>query len=752
MQIVDWTIDYGDGNGEHPVRVPHAWRQEADVRWEGPALYRTQLKVDEPGWLLFHGVSYRAVVRVNGETKADHSGIWDAFSVRVPEGDLDIEVEVIKNGGAKFPVRDVASGFLPFVYQTFGGLYGEVDFVPGAGDPAEPGLPARQRISVKGSKIYADGQPFYVRGVLHWGWYPELGHPNAPEATVREESRLAKRLGFNLVKFCLWIPPHRYLEALRDEGMLAWIELPLWDPSPEPGKQAQMAAELKRIVLQYRHHDNILCWTAGCELGRNAPPVFREGLYQMVRELTGCPLVKDNSGGSEMYSADPREFGDFYDFHPYCDTPFFPPVLDSLAPGARRIQPVLLGEFNDADVHRDLSRLKEETPYWASAYARLNAQGVRWQFDLPRILADSRLADPNASPSLRASSETQTRFMRKFVQEAVRARDFISGYVITGWRDTPVSSSGLLDDYGKPRVRAEDTKPWNGDACLFLIPQRRPPWVAGGNRPGWRSPFSFFCGEGFWRVGAHSISSASGRLNWEVLQTDERGCDARVCASGSGEMVDIPALEAREVCQISFDARLPGGYLLRAEFNGARNEWPVGIFERPDFRKFESWGKYDPLGLFEDIELSKGRRTLCSDVPQAADPADGVWILQGQGTSPSPFWREAAYEFIDDEFWREIRPLRKWEHLLSISSDRVLDSDFVKHLGDLGQVEVLLNRVDVRTYRENAVLLRLRRNAAVIFVTTLRPYGGLGIMPYGVTSNPAGAYFLAALMSGFDSS
>src|SRR5687768_12658657 len=82
--------------------------------------------------------------------------------------------------------------------------------------------------------------------------------------------------------------------------------------------------------------DNTIIWTAGCELGTTTSAAYRQRLTKMVKDHTGSPLVKDNSGGSEMYGGDLREFGDFYDFHPYCDTPLYPPVLDSLLPGPRK--------------------------------------------------------------------------------------------------------------------------------------------------------------------------------------------------------------------------------------------------------------------------------------------------------------------------------------------------------------------------------------------------------------------------------
>ncbi len=703
LLVENWTVDYGDGHAEM-VAVPHAWRQDVPVSFEGPVLYRTEIEVPRrPTNLVFHGVSYQAEVSIDGELVATHRGIWDAFEVSLAAFSgkrIAVEVKVVKNGGETFPVRDVASGFLPYVFHTFGGIYREVELVD-ADEPA-PCL-AESRVYVDGSRIFVDGAPFYPRGVLHWGWYPEFGHPNPPSDPIRAEIQAAKRLGFNLIKFCLWVPSHRYLDLLAEEGMLAWIELPLWDPSSDPERLEQIGDEMERVVRQYRRHSNVLCWTVGCELSHATPPEYRRRLVQLVRSLTGSPLVKDNSGGAEMYGGDLREFGDFDDFHPYCDLPFYSPVLDSLLPGPRVARPVLLGEFNDIDVHRDLARLGDDMPFWASRMPELNAQGVRWQHDLPRFLHESRFVDePRKSghAALMESSRGKALFVRKFVQEAVRARGSISGYVITGLRDTPISTAGMFDDWGDARFSAEECLPWNGPDVLFQIPTRRPPWINGGNRPGWLDGFNHFAGQIFFRIGLHSESGVVGGLIWTILDAE-----GRVVARDVLDRMEIDGLIPTEVGQISWQCDAPGAYRLRVEFGQAVNEWPFNVFAAP----------------------TEGEKAAS----EPAVPGVRFLALGDGGVLPMPFWRESAYRFAGDAWGLAER----WERLLPISPDCALDP------AKLPDHEVLINRVDVRTYAEHPIAVR----TADGIVTTLRPQGGHGIQPLGIFRNPSGLALLRAM-------
>jgi hypothetical protein len=731
--IRDWTVRYSPDGPASQISVPHSWRQDMPITFEGPAFYATHVEVPKNDcWLRFYGVSFEAKVSINGAQVLAHRGIWDAFEVdlRPYQGTgIEVEVRVVKNGGATFPVREVASGFLPYVFGTFGGIYGNVEIIDSLARPPTPPT----RVSVTGGKISIDGKPFYPRGLLTWGWYPEIGHTNPAEETIRREVLAARVLGFNLIKFCLWIPSHRYLEILREEGMEAWIELPLWDPTDDPDKQADIALELQRIVQQYAHHDNVIAWTAGCELSGSTSPAYREQLVSMIQELTGCALVKDNSGSAEMYGGDLREFGTFDDFHPYCDTQYYGPVLDTLLPGPRERRPILLGEFNDFDVARDLARLAEERPFWSSEDPDLNDVGVRWQHDLPGILASG--AFPQNLESLIESSRRKALFVRKQVHEMVRSRSEISGYVVTGIRDTPISSSGFFDDWDRPRLSADECAAWNGPSVLFRIPVRRPPWVAGGNRPGYLDPANFFAGNLFWRIGIHSEAELHGRLEWQLL--DAAGS---VAASGFGSELAVAALDSREIAQIAVDGVGEGGYRLQVAFGASRNEWQIWVVE--PMVAIEGWRIEDPGGRLGSM-IAGGPNLLTTQTSLVEGKT--ILFLENEGTLPCPFWRENIARFHSPEFWQRVRFAEEWDRLLPLSTDRAIEPNWLSSRG-WGPVEILMERIDTRTFARHIYLAK----AGDVLVTSLRPEGGLGSSPANLATNPAGVELIRSLASTYE--
>lgn len=737
VHIECWTADFGDGSEPEPVTVPHAWRQELPPNVEGPVVYSASIDVPKtPCKLRFEGVSYAAEVSVEGSPVASHCGTWDAFEAPIAQyagSRVEITVSVVKSGGGTYPAEEAAGGFLPYVFHSFGGIHGAVSLVA-QDDTLDLPAPEISRFAVSGSKIFVDGKSFYPRGLLHWGWYPELGHTNPPPDIIRREVREARSLGFNLVKFCLWVPPHRYLEILREEGMEAWLELPVWKPSADPAKHGRIAAEIERIARQYRRHDNILLWTLGCELGGAMPAAFRSRMTQLVKNLTDASLVADSSGGAEMFGGDLPEFGDFCDFHPYCDTQFFAPVLDQLLPGPRAIKPLVLGECNDADVHRDLAKLGNEIPFWASNLAELNERGLRPVYELPEVLQNNRFVlypTKEHHRPLMESSRSQALFMRKTVQETVRARDAISGYALTGWRDTPISSSGFFDDWDTPRFSPQECEAWNGPACLYLIPCRRVPWVNGGNRPGLVDDLNRFTGIARWKVGIHSESPVRSGLVWRIL-----GPEMQVVAQGAEEFASIESLRSTQVGEIQWAFERPGEYRLQVEFGRAKNEWPIWVVAPLNDKDTERWITADSEEAL-GVKLEGGRLLMTTD--PRADWQPGVILLRHIGTIPKPFWREAAYEFKNTGFWRDVPFANQWARLLPIAPDRVIDAKWLESLGV--PYETLLRRIDVRTYEEDSLIVRFGDT----IITTLRPYGGLGIQPSGLQSNPAGMQFVRAV-------
>ena len=353
-----------------------------------------------------------------------------------------------------------------------------------AGDEAVVRVGLRE-ITVDGPRIGIGGEPTYPRMVLSWGWYPDVLHCNPGPDRVRADLLELRRLGFNGVKLCLWFPPQYYFDIADELGMLLWVELPMWLPKPSGAFRDRLFAETGRLVRAGRNHPSVILWTLGCELGAAIGDDLLAPLYEQVKGLVGDALVRDNSGSGEAYGGSLIEHADFYDHHFYCELQQFRAVLDYFAPRWRPEKPWLFGEFCDLDTFRDLRRLvgpDGRRPWWTSADPVVNPQGARWQYDTGHLEQRLRATDSGTRCRARTISHRQALLHRKVTLEIVRSRADTSGYVVTGERDTPISTAGIWDDLGRFKVDPEEFAPFNSDLVLRVGWDRRRTWVAGGDR------------------------------------------------------------------------------------------------------------------------------------------------------------------------------------------------------------------------------------------------------------------------------
>lgn len=863
----EWTLV--DGAVEVPVVVPGCW-EDAGVAKErpGPFTYRRDLEAPPEMrgrrlWLRFDGVSYHAVVKVDGREVGRHTGAWDAFEVEVtgavtpggPAATLEVEVEKpasLVAGPASepvsgaFPLKETLSGFLPYVWgHMFGGLWqdvwlearaagGEVEDahiwaavdgsftavvelpapasvllqivdasgevvaeVEGTGDslhltgtvtdvePWSPSAPylytARllvageksrtwtfgfRSLSADGRTLLLNGRPLYPRLALSWGWHDGSLAPNFSRESVAADLAKLKELGYNGVKCCLWVPPQHYLDVADELGMLVWLELPMWLPKPSDFFRRQVPVEYERIVRQVRRHPCLVLYSLGCELNREVGAEILAPLFEGVKALVGDALLRDNSGSGEAYGGLLNEHAEYYDYHFYSESHFLGELIDHFTPRWRPVQPWLFGEFCDYDSFRDLDRLasgRGGLPWWTSADPQVNPQGARWQYDVPfqqERLAANGLAQRAAE--LEWASHQQALLHRKFTLELVRGYREIAGYVVTGERDTPISTAGMYDELGEFKFAPERFRAFNRDLVLTLGWDKRRMWVDGGDRAAYWDTYSYPAGS---LVRAHLIASnysdleGVAELRWELSDAGRR-------MAGGEAAVTLQVGDVRElgVLEFSMPAAPPARRLtLRAEVHArgavqTANEWSLWCLPAApwaDLGPFALWDPSDKLAGLRELVVAEGSAvtddaevvlaTVWSDRLEAAVRGGGRAVLLLSGSEPSPFscarlpfWREAVKLLEPHPAWGDF-PHDGFTDLqfYGMAAAAAVDSTA------LAGAKSLLRRVDTRTMAVHDYALELPWGGGRLLVSTLRFEGGHGHQPVGVRRNTAAAFLLS---------
>lgn len=590
--------------------------------------------------------------------------------------------------------------------------------------------------------------------------------------------------GFNLLKACLWVPSRDYLRLCDRLGIAVWLELPLWLPDMSAEQLEQTKREYEAILRQVRGHPSILIWTLGCELSTRFPSEMLGELYALVKRLTGSPLVRDNSGGGECYGGALREYADFADYHLYGDAHLTRTTFRAFLDTIRDPIPWLQGEFADHDTQRDLFTLRETVPpeqlWWLERDPDINPQGVRWFYETPFVEERMQQAGVwDTLPRLVQTSRLEEVAYHKIVLETMRSLPQTSGYVVTGFKDTPIATSGILDEHSELKISPESYTDFNADTVLLLDWHRRRDWVAGGDRPANPDPYNHFSGRTVYPRIAVShfgkpIEAATIRWRLELDNAHSPSCTmgetslcsptqhARVIGSKGISFLaqldlTLPAVEVP--CPARFEVELlsPRGELLAA------NRWRWGIYPVPDWASLNAVAVYDPTERLWGLPLDLPR-LQSSEPPHdirvllttSLEPVQIEFSQRGGGvlwliSEPTPllhcervpFWREAAHRFLPHPLWEHI-PCPEYldERLFAFSTDIAVRADAL----DDYQLVPIWQRVDTRTGYTHRYLAQTAIGAGRLLIATIHFAGHHGDTPITLRYHPAGQYWLWAML------
>ena len=81
------------------------------------------------------------------------------------------------------------------------------------------------------------------------------------------------------MKFCLWIPPRRFLELADEMGMLVWLEYPTWHPQLDKEHLPDLQQEFGEFFQYDRVHPSAMLRSLTCETGPSADIQVIQSLY-----------------------------------------------------------------------------------------------------------------------------------------------------------------------------------------------------------------------------------------------------------------------------------------------------------------------------------------------------------------------------------------------------------------------------------------------------------------------------------------
>lgn len=316
-----------------------------------------------------------------------------------------------------------------------------------------------RHFSTDGRQLLVNGERTVIRGVLNWGYAPPRIAPSIDLEEMRAELEFARDRGFNLMKFCLWMPPREYLELADEVGMLTWVEYPTWHPDFSEEKLSDLRGEFTEFFHYDRNHASVILRSLTCETGHSASLDVIRDLYETAHRLIPGAIVEDDSSWIQWH-----RIHDFYDDHPYGNNHTWLDKLASLDSyiAEREAKPLILGEAIAADTWESSSNLSESAVALADVH---RMRSIEQQFAYLSEL--SKTHGPGVMERLRPDSFHYAMEMRKYQIEAFRYRLPSSGYVVSVLRDFPLASMGLIDRDGNSKWTVDQFR-WHHEQQLVL--------------------------------------------------------------------------------------------------------------------------------------------------------------------------------------------------------------------------------------------------------------------------------------------
>ncbi len=357
-------------------------------------------------------------------------------------------------------------------------------------------------VASRNGRIYLNGEPYFIRGALEQGYYPETLYRPFDDDWFETEVQLAKDLGFNLLRKHIKPAHPDFLEQADRQGLLVWEEPANPTVHSERSKR-EVREQLEGLLERDYNRPSVVIWSIYNEewgIGNpqgldvetslwedEAKQQYLAELYAETKAADPTRLVCDNSGWAHVAT-------DVNDYHRYFVSPdraeAWASDLDRISdrPEANyaatvtdpQDAPIIISEFGtwglcDAPA---IEASSDGRPPWLD-YEFLEAglkrpEGYRERFDETSLSAAFETVDE----LVEAWQWRQFRSNADVIEQ-MRTRDEIAGYVITEFSDIEWEFNGILDYRREPKAFTDEFARLNAPVAVSLEFDSRVVWDDG---------------------------------------------------------------------------------------------------------------------------------------------------------------------------------------------------------------------------------------------------------------------------------
>ena len=418
-----------------------------------------------------------------------------------------------------------------------------------------------RKIEVRGDTFYLNNHPYFLRGFGDDSVYPITGMPPPDRETHLAHLKKARAAGFNFVRLHTHCEVPEYFEAADEAGIMIQAELPYYTDVPTEAFTFDPLRDLKELYEHYRRHPSFAVYCGGNE-GRLGPYVEKE-MYAFVKRTDPDRLVNHQDGDRMLWQERDDDEGcndpgnSDYDIGP----------RDIWPRGTFKTgRPFVCHEYLNLCVKQDTRIEPLYTGAWAAPDSR--ADRLKW-------LADRGL-DAAWGDALQDAQHTLQGVYQKRGIEWARKDPYCDGYCFWTAVDVVVangaihSAQGLFDPFWQTKkggLSPEQFAMFNGTSVVLADFAPECPVASVGDERKVTFLFANYDGAPKRNAAVRWTLSANGQV---LLKGEE---PVAAIAEGNARPIATITLAMPVVAKAT-------KAVLRAEVDGAANEWSFWVFPK----------------------------------------------------------------------------------------------------------------------------------------------------------------------------
>ena len=447
-----------------------------------------------------------------------------------------------------------------------------------------------RKIHVAGDGLYVNNERFYVKGYIRGREAHD--HANLENLPLGEyyakNIRMAKRYGFNFIRFHSRIPPEECFREADLLGIFIHVEMRKYYGKYQEERMTMIEegalldkADWIQMVLRLRNHPSLMVYCMGNEIDHPGKNPYCKEMYILTKQLDPTRLFLDTCSRGEFdREAVDLDVQHMSYFFPYGHTyDMFQNTQNLLHIGSCKDLKVVEQNDPDASVWRIGRRIPSPRPVLAheichyvglrdldalrEKFRRAGAQMPWWIEELKKLI---RLKGHEKTYPLLREASTRFQFLCwKLTLEAARRSPLLSGFHLLQFADTEryENANGVVDCFDDPKgVDESEFLTFNGDSVLLADLPRR----------------TFFENESVVipLILSHFSFEMHGKADFAFAVTSKQGSAVNI--RGGLETFDLDERGRREMCQLRLrfpDIDKPEALTFRARLTAQDNSYVI---------------------------------------------------------------------------------------------------------------------------------------------------------------------------------